>query len=57
VFGTDHLERWPASIAIGDRTVFSVVVDVNPDRPAASGDRTLTRQELDRDYLLAGAEA
>jgi hypothetical protein len=54
VFGSDHPERWPASITVGDRTVFCVTVDANPERPTASKDRKLARQELDREYLLEG---
>lgn len=53
-FPSDHPERWPASIVVGDKTLFCVVVDANPDRPTASKDRKLARHEMDRDYLLAG---
>jgi hypothetical protein len=54
VFSSDHLERWPASITVGERTVFCVVVDANPNRPMASKDRRLARHELDREFLLDG---
>jgi hypothetical protein len=57
VFGTDHPGRWPASVAIGDRTVFCLVVNANPDRPSASREQELNRYELDREYLLAGVQA
>jgi hypothetical protein len=57
VFGTDHPGRWPSTIAIGDRTVFTVVVNANPRRPTASRDRKLSRVELDRDFLLADVAA
>jgi hypothetical protein len=53
IFGSDHPERWPASIVVGERTVFCVTVDANPGRPSASKDRKLQRHELDREYLLA----
>ncbi len=56
VFASDHTGRWPATIAVGDRTVFCVVVDAHPDRPTASKDRTLARVELDRDFLLSGVQ-
>lgn len=54
IFGSDHTDRWPASIVVGDRTVFCVVIDSNPDRPKASRDRTLARHEVGRDFLLDG---
>jgi hypothetical protein len=57
VFGSDHPERWPPAVTVGDRTVFCIVVNANPDRPSASKDTKLTRHELDREYLLAGVEA
>lgn len=55
VFDSDHADRWPASIVVGDRTVFCVVIDANPNRPTASRDRTLARHEVKRDFLLAGS--
>jgi hypothetical protein len=56
-FGSDHPERWPASIVVADRTVFCIAIDANPVRPTASRDRKLTRHELDRDFLLSGVTA
>lgn len=56
VFESDHPERWPTSITVGDCTVFCVVINVNPDRPTASKDRQLTRHELDRAYLRTGVQ-
>jgi hypothetical protein len=56
VFESDHSGRWPSTIAVGDRTVFSVVIDAHPDRLSASRDKTLARVELERDYLLAGVQ-
>ncbi len=52
IFASDHPDRWPASIAVGDRTVFCIVVNANPARPSASRDRKLDRVEMTRDYLL-----
>ncbi len=54
VFSTDHPGRWPASLAIGDRTVFCVVVNANPDRPSASKEQELRRYELEGEFLRAG---
>lgn len=53
-FGSDHPDRWPASILVADRTVFCIAIDANPNRPTASRDRNLTRYEIDRGFLLAG---
>jgi hypothetical protein len=53
-FGSDHPDRWPASILVADRTVFCIAIDANPNRPTASRDRNLSRYEIDRGFLLAG---
>ena len=48
----DNSDRWPPSVAVGNRTVFLLTVDINPERPSASRDRKLARAEIGRAFLL-----
>jgi hypothetical protein len=55
VFPSDREDRWPASLTIGDRTIYGVVIDANPNRPSASKDRQV-RHELSRTDLLGDSQ-
>lgn len=53
VFETgDGRPGWPASIRLGDRTIFLVGVDTNPNMPSASRDRKLERHTISESFLL-----
>lgn len=52
LFEGDHEDRWPPSVAVGNRTVFLLAIDAHPNRPSASKDRKLSRVEIDRAFLL-----
>ncbi len=43
IFDGDESQRWPPIARVGDKTVFLIAIQTNPDRPSASRDRKLTR--------------
>jgi len=43
---------WPASVRVGDRTIFLIGVDANPDMVSASRDRKLARHTISEAFLL-----
>jgi hypothetical protein len=56
VLPSDREDRWPASLTIGDRTIYCVVIDANSNRPSASKDRQ-GRHELSRTDLLGDSQS
>jgi hypothetical protein len=46
--------HWPSQIRLGDRVIFLIDIDANPERPSASQMPASARHLISRDYMLAG---
>jgi hypothetical protein len=53
IFDGDESERWPPIARVGDKTVFLIAIQANPNRPSASRDRTLARHVITAAFLRA----
>ncbi len=52
LFEIQSKKRWPPAVHLADKTVFLIAVDINPNVPKASKDKSLARTVISEAFLL-----
>jgi hypothetical protein len=52
LFETEAKKQWPPTVHLADKTVFLIAVDINPNTPKASKDKSLARSVISEAFLL-----
>jgi hypothetical protein len=54
VFDVPDTRAGIASLQVGDRTIFLIAIETNPEAPPASKRKKIERHAIDAEYLLDG---